>query len=120
MKKQPITDAVLLEAIRQRMMDEIGKQRETNVINNLIGGGSDALPAVRGSRGVGEFVGQANPSSAGEGLSPEDMDYLVDITREDLPGLNPDTGKPRGWKKTVHRYRAPKGDSKPPKKGRSA
>ena len=119
MAKRPITDAVLLEAIRQRMMDEIGKQHESNVINNLIGGSSDALPATRGARGVSEFAGQATSSGA-EGLSPEDYDYLVDITREDLPEINPATGKPMGWKKTVHRYREEKGKKNPPKKARSA
>lgn len=118
MKKQPITDAVLLEAMRQRLLDEISRRQETNVINNLIGGSSDALPAVRGASGVSQY---ASPTSSAEDeIDPALYDYFVDITREDLPDINPATGKPAGWKKSVHRYRAEKGKEPPKKRKRSA
>jgi hypothetical protein len=42
-------------------------------------------------------------------MSPEDRDYWVEITREDLDEINPATKKPKGWKKKVKRYTTPRG-----------
>jgi hypothetical protein len=58
--------------------------------------------------------------SIAEQMTPEDWDYYVDIQREDLPEINPETGKPLGWKKKVHRYTTKRGEEPPaPGKKRS-
>ena len=106
MAKQ-VTDQQLLAAMRQRILNEIEKRQEQQaIINNVYGGGGDYQSR---SSGVADQLGTAS-----DGEDP--YDYFVDITREDLPDINPATGKPAGWKKSVQRYRKKKGESEPPKK----
>ena len=109
-RKQPITDAVLLEAMRGRILDEIKRNQQANVINNMIGGGHEGVPAVRG---VGAEMARATGGQ--DEVSPDDFDYMVDIMRENLPA--DESGKSPGWSKKVHRYRTPK-DEAPPRKKR--
>jgi hypothetical protein len=93
---------MLRQAIRDRILSEVRKPREVDrVVNNVYGG---PLTSDK-NQGLGGGV-------TGE-MAPEDLDYLVDITREDLPELNPLTGKPKGWKKTVVRRTQPRGTTPP-------
>ncbi len=85
-------------AIRKRLLAEIEQGRGgsgQSVVNNVYGGGAPAA----GGGGIREMMG-----------SPEDRDYFVDIEREDLPDINPATGKPKGWKKKVHRFSTGRGE----------
>lgn len=96
---------VLRQAIQQRILEEIQRKEAAHqVVNNVYGQSGAAAPHAHG---VSEQMG---------GMSPEDYDYLVDITRSDLPEINPATKKPMGWKKTVHRYASPKGKEPEKKK----
>jgi hypothetical protein len=90
---EEINDAMLIQAMRRRVMEEIGDRggRGASVVNNNVYGGG------LGSGGNGGIGG-------GDTTDPSDRDYFVDIMREDLPELNPLTGKPKGWKKSVHRF----------------
>jgi hypothetical protein len=102
------------------MLDKIKRDgQQQSVINNLYNstGGSGAPSGGPLSSGAGGGIaasmgGGSSPAPAPEGDDP--FSYLVDIIREDLP-INPDTGKPSGWKKAVKRYRVPKGEETPPK-----
>lgn len=90
----PLDDAELIRALRRRMLSELqGGSDVTPVVNNVYGGG------------VSGAMGQA---MQGDPENRDDYDYFVDIARRDLPELNPDTGKPVGWEKNVHRYRSKK------------
>ena len=90
-----ISDQAFIEAARRRLLEEIrGRQAAEShhkIINNVYGhdGGHHG--------GLVEHMAH-----------PDNNDYYVDITREDLPGVNPETGKPAGWKKTGHRRTEPK------------
>lgn len=86
-EEQEINDAMLVQAMRRRVLEDI-RQRGGggSVINNNVYGG-----------GVGSGIG-------GGDIDPADREYFVDIVREDLPELNEATGKPKGWKKKVHRF----------------
>jgi hypothetical protein len=89
--EEQIDDEVLLQAIRKRLRDEISQGgRASQITNNVYGGG------VAGG-GVRDQMG-------GESGGEDPRDYFVDIMREDLPEINEATGKPKGWKKTVHRF----------------
>jgi hypothetical protein len=95
-------NAMLRQAIRDRILNEVKKPRDVErIVNNVYGG---PLTSDK-NQGLGGGV-------TGE-MAPEDLDYLVDITREDLPELNPLTGKPKGWKKTVVRRTQPRGATPP-------
>lgn len=104
-----VTDAMILAAIKKRLLGNIsgadlygpggggGSGKDAaSIVNNVYGG---QMPSLMGTMGYG---GPGGPSD-------DDFDYLVDIKREDLPELNPLTGKPRGWTKTVHRRRELRG-----------
>jgi hypothetical protein len=53
-------------------------------------------------------MGGGGSTPAGEGEDP--FSYFVKVTRKDLPDINPATGKPMGWEKTVHRYKQERGE----------
>jgi len=96
------SDAALLKAVRKRILSEVSSPREAaaaKIINKVYGGG--------GGGGVMDRLGH-QPQMGGEG-GEDPFDYFVNIQRKDLPDINPETGKPIGWEKTVHRYREPKG-----------
>ena len=94
MDENAITEEILLQAIRKRLLEEIqGRRERRNVIQNIIGGGG-------GMRGR---VGQ--PPTQQQAIDPGMFDYYVDILKEDI--LGPE-GKPIGWRKNVHRFREPK------------
>lgn len=97
----PITDEVLLDAIRKRYLREIEKESQAANIQNIINNAPASAPGMAAAMG---------------GVTPEDAEYFVDITREDLPDINPATGKPMGWKKGVHRYKRKPGEPMPEKK----
>ncbi len=100
----PLSDRALVKAMRKRILDEISARQAAGAVINNYGaapGGHEPTSGVMGMLGGGGAGG-------GGGSGGEDpFDYLVNIEREDLP-VNPETGKPKGWKKTVHRYRTPK------------
>lgn len=89
-----ITEDMLLNAIRKRQLADIERRDSERIVNNIYGGGI----------GAGGVSGQMGGGGGGEFQDPADRDYFVDIVREDLPEINPDTGRPRGWKKRVHRF----------------
>jgi hypothetical protein len=90
-------DAMLRDVLLRRHLEALEQgQASGQIVNNVYGGGGGA-PDM-GMRG------QMLPDAEDDG------DYMVDITRQDLP-----TGD--GWTKKVHRYRQPKGgDANPPAK----
>jgi hypothetical protein len=95
------SDAVLIQAVRKRLLDELrskhgGGQAHQNV--NVYGGGGNP----------GGMAGGMHDESPAE----SDRDYYVDIMREDL-GQNPETGKPKGFRKKVHRFSSAGGDGDP-------
>jgi hypothetical protein len=96
------SDPALLRAIRKRLLDEIGHRGGSDaaaVVNNIYGGHiPSGAPAGVSDRMSGQPSGE----------DPRDYDYMVDIIRKDLADKDPDTGKPVGWEKSVHRYRNPK------------
>lgn len=84
--------SVLEAAIKQRILDEISKDRTAQIINNFQG-----APLASQAR---------KPESIQEAMfDPGAYDYLVDITKQDM--IDPETGKSRGWRKKVRRYREP-------------
>ncbi len=115
-------------AIRKRLLDEARATRGgrghkgggdeeamARIVNNVYGGSGGAGFGGHSGGGVMDRLGGGN--GGGDAPDGEDpFDYLVNITRKDLPDINPATGKPEGWSKTVHRYREPKGDGEPHKK----
>jgi hypothetical protein len=134
---QGITDEVLLNAIRQRVLEDIQNKQAQNVINNMVGGGM--APEQGASAIFGQMANKGGLADLAE--EPDMQDYNVDILKEDLydpindekykqlaailqqhpeVGLNPKDipiGKPKGWKKSVRRYRSDdKKKEKPGKK----
>ncbi len=86
-----VDDNALIQAMRQRLLEEIRAKREAaNVINNNVYGGG--TPAA----GIG--------AEAGGMSDPDGSDYMVDIIRENIDPADPK----KGWKKQVHRYKQPK------------
>jgi hypothetical protein len=94
----------LQEAIRRRLLEEVEGKR---------GGAASVVNNVYGSAGGGGQGGGLMDSWGGGG--GEERDYFVDILREDLDEINEATGKPKGWRKKVHRFTTPRG-SDPEKK----
>lgn len=97
----------LQAAIRRRLLEEIEGRRgggPSPVVNNVYGGG------VGGGGG-----GLREQMAGGDDMDPAARDYFVDILREDLD-INPDTDKPRGWRKKVHRFTTPHNEDAPKKK----
>lgn len=97
---QEITDAILVQAMRKRLLEEISSGRSpveaARIVNNIYGG------SPSGQNGVVE----AMAAQGGLPGSEDPFDYFVDINREDV--IDPQTGEKKGWSKKVHRYRAPK------------
>jgi len=86
----------LEEAIKKRILEEIGQRSQGQTINNFQGG----APLASESRA---------PNSLQEAMfDPGAFDYMVDIEKTDQ--IDEKTGKPIGWNKKVHRYRQPKGE----------
>jgi hypothetical protein len=94
----PLTDEDLIQAIRQQILAQTR------------GGGAQQHEHAQRARQ--ENAGGYD--SISEGMSPEDLDYLVDIERRDVW----DGEQKIGWNKSVHRYTEPKGKAKPPGKKR--
>lgn len=91
---------ILREAIRDRILNEIKKPRDVErIVNNVYGGPLTSDKSLGGGV-TGEMA---------KDMTPAELDYLVDIEREDLPEINPKTGKPIGWRKKVRRYTQPRG-----------
>lgn len=90
----PLSDQALVRAARKRLLAEIErKEAQSAIVNNVYGSGG----------GVSERLGinDLAPPAAGE---DDPYGYYVDIIRRDLADKDPDTGKPVGWEKKVHRY----------------
>jgi hypothetical protein len=86
-------NSVLEAAIKQRILDEISrKDKAAQIINNFQG-----APLASEAR---------KPESIQEAMfDPGAFDYFVDIEKSD--DIDPETGKSRGWRKKVRRYREP-------------
>lgn len=104
-EQNPISDDYLIQAARRRLLRMLEKEGgdAASIVNNVYGGGGSGGGAAGGGGGGG--LGGMLEAMGGGGEDP--FDYFVDIKREDLPDINPATGKPLGWKKTVHRFRSP-------------
>jgi hypothetical protein len=89
-------ESQLQEAIRRRILEEIGSARQAQIINNVYGGGGKSDPEGQGVKSLQEAMTNFNP---------KDYNYFVDIEREDV--LGPE-GEKLGWKKRVKRYADPK------------
>ena len=89
----PYDDSALIRAARKRILAELEAKQSGGVVNNVYGGSGGLTERMNGA----------------EHEDPSLRDYFVDITREDLPEINEHTGKPRGWKKSVHRHTSLKG-----------
>lgn len=101
-----VSDEGLVREMRRQILSKIrGGGASQSVVNNVYGG---AIPGGGEGGGVMERGGGDMPMPEG------DRDYFVDILREDLPEINEKTGKPKGWKKTVHRFSTARGED--PKK----
>lgn len=97
-ENEDISDQELIRAVRKRLLADIENRKEAErIVNNIYGG-----PV--GSGGVMDRLAH-QPEMGGEGGGGDDFDYFVDIVRRDLPELHPETGKPIGWEKKVHRFR---------------
>jgi hypothetical protein len=91
------SDALLLAAIREKILNEIKSQSgRSSVVNNVYGG---AIPHA--GSGVSEQMGASE-------IDPGDFDYMVDIERNPVIDPNTGTAVEGAWKKKVHRYRQPK------------
>lgn len=91
------TDEMLLEALRRRMMrllEEREASRESAIVNNIYSGGLQGGIGPGPGPGAGGLYERNTPS-------PEDLEYYVDIKRQDVMD---DAGKKIGWNKSVHRY----------------
>lgn len=94
---------MLREAIRDRILNEVRKPRDVErIVNNVYGG---ALTGSDKNQGLGGGV----TGEMAKDMTPEELDYYVKISREDMDELNPLTGKPKGWVKKVKRFTRPKG-----------
>lgn len=107
--EDPLSDDALLKAVRRRILDEVSaKQAASSIINNNLYGGSAHAGGASDTGGVMGLLGGGNG-----GVTPANGDdpysYFVDVARKDLP-INPETGKPMGWEKSVHRYKKRKDD----------
>lgn len=112
-----VSDSHLIEALRKRMLRDIESQNDRGAVNVNVGNVSHGTPyGIRGAMNApnSEHIDDALTNvQATE--KPDDFEYYVDIDREDKP-INPETGKPSGWKKSVHRFRSPLGKEPPKKK----
>ena len=100
---QRLGDRTLLNAVRQRVLDEISRKEQAAAINNYINGVPSGAPV--GTRGMAEQM-SASPSPSQ--MTPEELDYIVDIQKT----LGNKAGE---WNKKVHRYTEKKGGKEPPK-----
>jgi hypothetical protein len=92
---------ILRQAIRDRILSEVRQPKGfERIVNNVYGG------PIAGEKNQGLGGGVVGEMG---GMSPDDREYFVDIMREDLPEINPETGKPKGWRKSVRRYTKPAG-----------
>lgn len=103
-----ITEQALLQAIKRRILEEIkDRQRAAApIVNNVYGNHQGAGGGAGGLTGSLGYGGE-------QGGNPDDFDYMVDISRQDMqPGdIDPTTGQPftrEGWIKRVHRHRKKK------------
>ena len=106
-----ITDEAIMDAIREQMLARIKSQNDARTVNYMLGGGQSGAKG-----GVFETLGAPSASPVTPDEDP-DLDYFVDILKND--NIDPETGKSIGWKKKVHRYASPRGETPPtPKKKR--
>lgn len=94
----PVTDEMILQALRKRLLEEAGGQRGQGTIVNNVYGGSPFNQQGGAQKGVLEGL----MSEGEEGQDP--FEYFVDIARRDVT----EGGEKVGWDKTVRRYRKKK------------
>ena len=108
----------LLKALRERMLRAaqdmpLSSAPPINIYNGAMPSSVSEALSASGKSGPG---GQVQASQAG--ISPEELEYLVDISKRDV---NEEVGvdakgnpiiKSVGWDKKVHRYTQPQGKKK--------
>ncbi len=94
-----IDDGALIQAVRKRLLRELGSQHAASQVHNTI---NNNQSGGHGGGGLMEAMNGGQP-----GGSDDPFEYLVDIEKHDIPGE--DGGKPVGWTKKVHRHREKKG-----------
>lgn len=108
-EEDPLSDAALIKAARKRLLAELepaarkaeSAANRASVVNNIYGSGGGG-----GGGGLMDRMGGSPATPSAEGDDP--YSYFVDVMRKDLPDINPATGKPAGWSKSVHRYKTRK------------
>ncbi len=117
MDEDQISDQMLIEAARKRLMQELaggGGGQSPKIMNNIYGAGGGQPPG-----GGGMFEGGMG-GGGGQGGGEDPFDYFVDIERRDVFGDPVDTKDAKGnvvgsytpklgWDKKVHRFRGSKG-----------
>jgi hypothetical protein len=108
----------LLQALKARLLKDISSQSAAPSFNIYAGGG---MPS-----GIQEYMSAsgskspANMAAAEQaGMTPEELEYMVNISRRDVEAVvgqdqegNP-IKKKIGWDKRVHRFAGPKGEMNP-------
>lgn len=95
-----ISDDMLLQAIRQRILDQIeARQQMAPIINNVYGSGPSG-----GMQGVADLMNKPGDQPEAEEVGPDPYEYRVDIQRRNVYDPD-DPEKMIGWNKSVNRYR---------------
>lgn len=92
LENDDLSDAALIRAARKRLLSEFDASTKPSpaITNN-----------VYNTPSQGGLMDHLGGGAAG---AEDPFDYYVDVSRKDAP-INPDTGKPGGWEKSVHRHR---------------
>jgi len=98
MGSQQLNEKMLVQAMRERILDEIKRRNSDShsIVNNVYGSSTAGKPGIMGALGGESSDSASDPRG--------DHDYFVDILRENLDPEDPK----KGWKKSVHRYVQPK------------
>lgn len=105
----------LEQAMRKRLMRMIEEtpMQGAPAVNVYAGGALPQTVSEALSAGGGMST-QKQMQATQAGMTPEELEYLVDISKRDVKeqvGLDPETGEPVyknvGWDKKVHRYTMP-------------
>lgn len=114
-----MTEASDLErALRKRLLKMIEDSpiQGAPSVNVYAGGAMPQTVSEALSAGGGTST-QKQMEATKAGISPEELEYLVDISKRDVTtpaGIDQETGEPKyrtiGWDKKVHRYTQPRAD----------
>lgn len=88
MQEHPLEKA--LRERLERLIKDQSFQAAPPLVNNIY------------ASGMPQTVSEALSAGGEPAMSPEDLDYLVEIEKRDV--FSPEADKPVGWNKKVHRY----------------